>query len=232
MSQVCLAIRDNGVVRSAHIHKGALNALQDMALYAPSMDNFLINDLITQPMPIVAPHEYGLVVVDRDHRWLGSRQDYMSLATIAPPMSPKSLLLADGIDVAKELAHLTHNMWPAALMDEMLRTKLLVEAYNSGAITRVTATHFSEDMAWQTLEELKLNTLDKACVWLDEQRERLTGGKMVMSNTAFGFDPPGWSVVDYTTTPEGAVVMASDMMERGWRFDPIAGWTVGASPFP
>ena len=77
MSEVCIAIRRDGKQQARILHKRAPSAVAHAELYE-NRGSFLA-DWKEASKHIVAPVDYGLVVVDFDQKWAAGIQDCVSL---------------------------------------------------------------------------------------------------------------------------------------------------------
>ena len=217
MGEVCVAIKDAGVLRTTHVHKIMLNAFQAMLWFAPELNpSHSLLRVFDGPQPPLAPHEYGLVVIDRDARWVGSAQRFMRMSEINLFASEEMIQSVRSLDLAAELKRFDAALWPQLFAHEAVRALLLSQAYEAGAVRRVRVASWNDERApWQKLKSLGLDTLPIAVEWLEKRRAELAGGKLMGATAAFEFSPPGWTVEDFGGGEDGFRALDVAMRERG-----------------
>lgn len=215
MSDVRVVLKDQGVVKSALIHKGTLNAFHDPRWYGEGpLSHPLLSMFGDAP---VAPEDtpYGTVVIDRDTQWVGSCQGYMALEAVEVWAGGYTVKQCQALDLDAELARFAPYLWSALLVQPPARLHLFKKAFDEGLITQVRTGKWGDSAPWEPLSDLGLLDAQAALDWLDARRQEIMGGDCVLTKCAFRFSPPGWTIRDYDMSDE-IQTFEQAMIERGW----------------
>ena len=214
MSDVRVVLKDQGVVKSALLHKGTLNAFHDPRWYGEGPLSHPLLSLFGEAP--VAPEDapYGTVAIDRDSRWVGSCQGYMSLEAVDVWTGGYTLKQCQDLDLDAELAQLEPDLWSALLVQPPARLHLFQKAFDEGFITQVRTGKWNDDAPWKPLRDLGLLEAQSALDWLDNRRQEMIGRNCVLTKCAFRFSPPGWTIQDYDPD-DGRMAFDQELTERG-----------------
>lgn len=198
MGEVCIALRENGKIKTAVVHKCLLNAFQDVRWFTEERKPHPLDALFKEAGGPLAPYDYGLVVIDRDTRWMGSWQSYMGFGQIEIYSSGDLVRAVEHLDVDAELAKVDPESWASFYMLDAVRTRILVDAHANGAVAQFMDADWSEDdPQWQPLSSLGTDNLPDAVDELNRLRRARKGGRCTITRTFFRFLSEGWTIDDY-----------------------------------
>lgn len=205
MNDVCVMLRDGDKTKSVRIHKTMLNAFHDIRWYGEDDGAHPLMALFDGPdIDPEETFEYGVVVIDRNTRWVGSFQKYMAMGWVGAWGTSQELAALSKYDLDDDLGKFERDVWGQLLVHPQVRLSLLARAYKAGAVRRVKAAKLDTCAPWLSLEHLGLDTLPKALDWLRDKRKELSAGDCVILDCGLEFDPDNWTIVDYDINTEQA----------------------------
>ncbi len=202
MTDVRVVLKDQGVVKSALLDKGLVNAFHDPRWYGEAPIEHPLLALFVDPPGTVEEGTYGTVAIDRDSRWVGSCQGYMALAAMEVWDGGYSLKQCQELDLDAELARFPVSLWGAVFVQPPSRLDLFQKAFEQGFIQQVRAGKWAGPAPWRDLRELGLLDAQSALDWLNARRREIMGDRCVLTQCAFRFAPPGWTIQDYDREDE------------------------------
>ena len=212
---VRIAVRTRGVVECREVTTGFIQDLVQRMSFLMDSESHprwearpLVEDL--------CPLDYGLVVIDRDTRWVGSLQAYCS--------TDKFLLgRLDHPDDERGRG------WMFAVPEAdppSASRELFLEAWRAGAITDMVFDGLDEGEAcvqsWASFARRRKWTAANPSPlwrWLESAQPRRPAPDSRAELQEFGFAPPGWHFESFPTTAAGVASLFQALRERGFAVD-------------
>lgn len=203
MTDVRVILKNQGVLKSALLDKGLVNAFHDPRWYGEDPIEHPLLALFVDPPGTMEEGTYGTVAIDRDNQWVGSCQGYMALEAMEVWDGGYSLKQCQELDLDSELTRFPVSLWGAVFVQPPSRLRLFQSAFEQGFIQQVRAGKWNGPAPWQSLRELGLLDPQSALDWLNARRREIMGDRCVLTQCAFRFAPPGWTIQDYDREGEG-----------------------------
>lgn len=215
MSEILVVLKSEGNIKSALLHKTALNALYDLSFLVPSvgilpaMDEFF--EIHEAPLD---PEVSDLVVVDRDSQWIGGRQNYLAMGQMTLPTREPLAYLR--FNLQSQLRHFPVHNWGQICMMTEVRQWLFEQAFLGGAITAARV-----EGARHVFADLGVTSAGMALSWMRGQELRINPGHACrVLDVGFEFCPTGWQITDYDKLDPDVSAFRQQLNDRGFNLVP------------